>query len=259
VKATHYPPASKSRWYADTHPGTTFSTIEKITNHSTETSGLPGYSGGSMAPNYTALPNTAAKCLDWYEHFPLNMSSRALQNLSGGVETNMDNNVQIELVGTTDENGPGIFWPNAPDWCYRDLAEFYQFVHDEWGTPLNFAEIWLPYPESYGNTKARMAPSTYNAFRGILAHQHTPENDHGDVFLDIPRLKTFLSGKEEDIMGDVNITGISEGAAQALSKAVWERYETAVDIENLQRDVAHLVECLNVFAEKFEVELPNKI
>src|SRR4051812_48699432 len=75
VKATHYPPASKSRWYADTHPGTTFSTIEKITNHSTETSGLPGYSGGSMAPNYTALPNTAAKCLDWYEHFPLNMSS----------------------------------------------------------------------------------------------------------------------------------------------------------------------------------------
>ncbi|MFD3560872.1 hypothetical protein ACFWVU_14500 [Streptomyces sp. NPDC058686] len=46
------------------------------------------------------------------QHFPANMSSRALVNRNGGVETNTLNVVQIELVGTCVKGGPGLYWPN---------------------------------------------------------------------------------------------------------------------------------------------------
>lgn len=193
-----------AQWFASTHRGATFTYIEKVTLHTTEGPSWPGYDGGLIAPNLTASPDFRKKRLLWRQHFPINMSSRALQNRPGGVQTNLDQNVQVELVGTCERGGPGVYWPEAPDWCYQGLAEFLKWMNTEWQLLMNFAPVWLNYgpdprrpgvtPAAYGlNNGVRLRGRAYDDFRGILGHQHTPENEHGDPGkLDIVRLQKFI-------------------------------------------------------------------
>lgn len=96
-----YPGASTTYWYGSTYPGSAMET-NVIVWHSTEGTSLPSYSGGAVAPNLTAKPDFAAKRLVWYQHYDFDVSSRALVNKAGGVETNTLNACQVEIVGTCD-------------------------------------------------------------------------------------------------------------------------------------------------------------
>lgn len=226
TRATLFPPANRTaQWYASKYPGTTFTVIEKLLLHTTEGSGWPAYSGGAIAPNLTALPDTARQRLIWRHHFPINMSSRALKNAPGGVQTNADHVVQVELVGTCEKGGPGLYWPGAPDWALAGVAELARWLHVEWGLALNAAPLWLPYPASYGNTKARMSGAAWNAFRGILGHQHAPENDHGDPGkLDIARIIALAKGSTVTrtlTNEDIAALAASPALRSAITSAVW--------------------------------------
>jgi hypothetical protein len=157
--------------------------------HSTEGTSLPSYDGGSMAPNFTAKPDFAAKRLVWYQHFDFDVSSRALRNLAGGVETNTLNTGQVEIVGTCDP-GTHTKWVNAgvqhlymaelPDWAIRDLAAFARWANANHGVPLSSGLTFKAYPSSYGANSVRMTGAQWNNFTGHCGHQHVPENDHGD-------------------------------------------------------------------------------
>ncbi len=105
----YYPPADDdSQRFDDNYPGTVWSyPLEKVCLHTTETTGWPSYNGGSSAPNFTGKPNFDKKIIEWRQHFPANESSRALKNPSGGVETNKDKVIQVELVGTCDPSAHG--------------------------------------------------------------------------------------------------------------------------------------------------------
>lgn len=189
------------QWYADRYPGAR-TRPNVVVLHSTEGTNWPPYDGGATAPNYTAKPDFRNKRLLWRAHFPDEMSSRALKNREGGVETNTLNALQVELIGTTDPQhrvsweGRGkafagkdyIYWPDAPDWALNGLAEFLADAHERHGIKLDAPTLWLPYPKSYGETAARMTGEQWRSFYGVCAHQHVPENDHGDVYLDIVRV-----------------------------------------------------------------------
>jgi hypothetical protein len=181
-----YPGASTAYWYGSKYQGSAMES-NVIVWHSTEGTSLPSYDGGSNAPNFTAKPDFAAKRLVWYQHFEFDVSSRALVNKAGGVQTNTLNVVQVEIVGTCDPathkrwgTTPHLYTPELPDWAIRDLAAFAKWAHEQHGVPLTSAVTFKAYPSSYGSNGVRMSGSTWNGFTGHCGHQHVPENDHGD-------------------------------------------------------------------------------
>lgn len=172
---------------------------EKGCLHTTETIGWPGYGGGATAPNFTVRPNFTLRRLEWRQHFPANMSARALQNDRGGVETNRDKVIQVEIVGTCDgrpkspslpkggahvqwkiKGIPHLYTANPPEWFFEQMADFFVWCNEEHGIPFEAPKLWLPYDASYGDSDARMSGAEFNSFRGWLGHMHVAENDHGD-------------------------------------------------------------------------------
>lgn len=197
------------QWFNDDYPGSlmtlTAETMVAVV-HTTETIGWPGYSGGATAPNYTGMPPLAGiSSGQWRGHFPDERSSRALRNLSGGVETNTLNSVQLELIGTCDPanakswKGEGkyfagkdyVYWPNASDAQLKWLAGILADFHLRHGLKLQ-APKFVAYPESYGTGYPRLSFSAWRAFAGVLGHQHVPENLHGDPgAINMPRVLMF--------------------------------------------------------------------
>lgn len=183
-----YPGASTAYWHGSRYPGSAME-VNVLCWHSTEGTSLPSYDGGSMAPNFTAVPDFTAKRLVWYQHFDFDVSSRALRNLSGGVETNTLNVCQVEIVGTCDPTTHAkwtrsgvqhLYMAELPDWAIRDLAAFAKWANASHGVPLSSGLTFKAYPSSYGGNGVRMTGAQWNNFTGHCGHQHVPENDHGD-------------------------------------------------------------------------------
>jgi len=206
--------------------------VNVVVLHTTEGRTLPGYDGGAMAPNLTAVPDLAAKKLNWYQHFDIDRSSRALQNLSGGVETNTLNVTQVELVGTCDPathrewgSAPHIYWPEAPDWALQEVAEFLAWMHAQHGVPLSGPAKWPAYPGSYGSSSgARMSGAVWNAFKGVCGHLHVPENNHGDPgAIDFDRIIALAKGtitppEEDDVaLTDTDINKIADAVFKKIA------------------------------------------
>lgn len=227
-----YPPANRTSnlYFGDDLSAADQSVCRAVLLHSTETSGLPGYQGGLSAPNLTALPDIPNKKLRWYHHFRLNQSSRALLNPPGGVQTNMTNIVQVELVGTTAKGGPGMFLPNAPDWWHEELAKFLKFMNEAWGVPLVSTVKWESYPESYGlHNGVRLTGSTWLGYHGILAHQHAAENDHGDVFLAIQKAIAAAKGDDDMAFSEAELRAIVNSEVKKVLADAWVNADDLTD------------------------------
>ncbi|MFI6609271.1 peptidoglycan-binding protein [Streptomyces sp. NPDC050507] len=177
--------------------------VNTIVLHTTEGTSLPTYDGGAVAPNFTAVPDFKNQRLNWFQHFDFDVSSRALVNLSGGVQTNTLNVSQVELTGTCDPKahakwkGAHIYWPEAPAWALRDLAAFLAWAHTEHGVPLSGPSKWPAYPTSYANGGGqRLSFAAWSAFSGICGHMHAAENVHGDPgAIDFPELIRLAKAK----------------------------------------------------------------
>ncbi|MCL7428879.1 peptidoglycan-binding protein [Streptomyces sp. YS415] len=199
-----YPGASRANWYQDDFGGDAMQ-VNVVVLHTTEGTSLPGYGGGSSAPNLTAVPDLGAKKLRWYQHFDVETSSRALVNLRGGVDTNTLNVCQVELVGTCDtkthakwkrSGSAHLYWPEAPEWALLGVARFLAWMHEEHGVPLSGPRAWPAYPSSYANGGGqRMSGAGWQAFEGVCGHMHVPENLHGDPgAIDFARLLKLAKG-----------------------------------------------------------------
>jgi len=209
-----FPGASRANWYQDDFGGDPMQ-VNVVVLHTTEGPTLPGYDGGSSAPNLTAVPDLAAKKLKWYQHFDIESSSRALVNLRGGVETNTMNVCQVELVGTCDPKTHAkwqaagkahIYWPDAPDWALQGVARFLAWMHEEHGVPLSGPKSWPAYPSSYGSGGQRMTGAQWTDFKGVCGHMHVPENVHGDPgALDFARVVKYAKA-ELDLDDDTPAT-----------------------------------------------------
>jgi hypothetical protein len=153
--------------------------------HTTETTGWPGYANGQSCPHLTIFPNWTTKKLDVRQHVPLNVASRALVNKTGGVQTNRDGAIQIELIGTCNPEWRGrtgyFYWPEAPEWALVALGTIMRSLEKVCGIRRLATSPWLAYPRSYGSAAGqRMTLSQWDAFSGWCGHQHVPENEHGD-------------------------------------------------------------------------------
>ncbi len=192
MPATRYPKADcTSEWFGDDFAGTDMGGVDKVLLHSTEGASWPPYAGGSQAPNLTYHPLKRA----WRQHFPLNRSARALvDNPKTLVRENRDRVVQVEIIAVCD---PSVYRrskkllpiDDLSEGALEDLGDFLAFMHREYRVPLVAAPRWLPYPRSAGNSPVRMNSKVYDAFRGVLGHQHASGNAHGDPgSLNIPAI-----------------------------------------------------------------------
>lgn len=157
------------------------STLYRLVLHSTETptGRIPAYQGGTVAPQFTY-----DFTLGSYQHVPANYAGRALQNLSGGSQTNRHGAIQVEIVGSCDPRRKGdsgyVYLPDLSD---DDLLRLY----DECLEPImsrmgikfdDYGLEWVSYPESYASPN--LTAGAWAMFDGVCGHQHVPENVHGD-------------------------------------------------------------------------------
>lgn len=221
-----YPGASTAYWYQSAYPGDAMES-NVIVWHSTEGRSLPSYDGGTLAPNFTAVPDFAARRLKWYQHFDFDTSSRALRNAAGGVQTNTLNVTQVEIVGTCDPTTRAkwvragyahLYMPELPDWAIRDLSAFARWAHDQHGVPLTSDVTFKAYPSSYGTNGVRMSAAKWTQFSGHCGHQHVPENDHGDPGL-FP-MAAILTAAKGGTTEEYEVT-LTAAELKDIAVAVW--------------------------------------
>lgn len=153
--------------------------------HTTESGSLPDYDGGAKAPHFSVLPIPAERRVRSYQHYDTARPSRALRNVAGGVQTNGDSAIQIELIGTTVATVASktgwMHWASAPRWALDGLRELMIWIEDQHGIPaIATRRPWLPDGAGYGTSPARMTPAEWDAFTGWCGHMHVPENQHSD-------------------------------------------------------------------------------
>jgi hypothetical protein len=221
---TLYPGASRAQWFGDEYPGVDMGGVDKVLLHTTETGSWPGYGGGASAPNLTYNPTTH----EWRQHFHLERSARALRDPSGtAVRENRDRVCQVEIICSCDRSFADRYgYPHVTeldDQALRDLGAFVRFMHDTFGVPLRAADRWLPYPQSYGDSAVRMSGAEYDAFRGVLGHQHASGNSHGDPgSLNVTQIMAYATnGMEDDVSAQDVLDALASSAGQkAIREAV---------------------------------------
>jgi hypothetical protein len=148
----------------------------KLLLHSTEGGSIAGavaaYEKNNSWPTLTVdMPERRIA-----QHNAGTVAARALRNEAGGVQTNREGTVliQVEIVGFA---GTPSSLGSDDDWAWFGRTVF-AWARDL-GVPMRRANF-MAYPASYGKSAVRMTAGEWDAFSGILGHQHAPENSHGD-------------------------------------------------------------------------------
>lgn len=213
------------RWVQGNDSGTYTSTVDKFLIHTTEGGSIDGaiaaYRANNSWPHLTVdcrIGRPYVRC----GHLDLDVPSRSLRNEAGGVQTNRDGVIQVEVVGSATR-------PSEIDWVWFGKHVLGPCCRLK-GIPLTSTVPWVPYPASYGeNAAQRLSAASWTAYRGVLGHQHCPENSHGDPGA-IP-IVTILAGaaggtpipEEDDMALDADDKQYirDEVRAAALTFAQW--------------------------------------
>lgn len=189
--------------------------------HDTETTVLPSYSTGFF-PNMTICDGKA------FQHIPANRAARALQNLSGGVQTNRWNVFQIEVCGFANKVAFVSVMQEVADW-----------LHEVRGTPKTCTVEFKPFDASFGtNNGVRLSNKAWRDYSGHLGHMHAPENQHGDPGSPFP-IDLILGG--DDMTKEELIEVLRIAFAGDKDKPV---REWAVQLDQVKRDVDNIQERL---------------
>ena len=158
----------------------------KLVLHRTQGDSYPRstYRNGGGVPHWTILHNGTC-----YTHYDINQYSRALLNLRGGVQTNLDEALQVEIVGFTGndmEPEQAATLGRLIDWCLANTS---------------LKNIWLGGDPSKGR---RLTNTQWDDNSGIVPHLKVPENNHTDTITNhdwlILKGETPATPKETDTM-----------------------------------------------------------
>lgn len=226
----------------------------KLVLHTTETSGMPSYTDragrrGGSAPHVTYYPKTR----EFFQHTDFNSPARALRDAEGGVHTNRDSVIQLEIICYSDESVVDRY-PNTgrvkvselSDRNLEDIREFIDWVAEEFGVDkdwpgrraLNYSQANAP--------GFRLSNAEYEAYDGVLGHQHVPENTHWDP----GGLNWNALLIEENDMSAVSswalkawdfVTSIGVMGESSLPKDPVNKEELAVFIERYNKHVKKLI------------------
>jgi N-acetylmuramoyl-L-alanine amidase-like protein len=143
----------------------------KIVHHTTEGSTHAG--AKSAFKTHKSDPHLTVAGDDIFQHIDTGLAARALRNPPGGVETNRDSAVQIEVVG---------FAGSSKDvTTLRSVARLCRWIESEHGVP----QAWPNgRPRSSANGKDpgghNRDAERWDAIAGHYGHSQVPENVHWD-------------------------------------------------------------------------------
>jgi hypothetical protein len=164
------------RWVQGNSAGPYSSPVDKFLIHTTEGGSIDGAIAAYRAINswpHLTVDARVGRAPTICGHLDLDVAARSLRNMAGGVQTNTDGVIQIEVVGNA-ANPAGIDWAWIGDHVVGPICQ-------TMGIPVHSSVRWVPYPQSYGlNASQRLSAAAWTSFQGVLGHQHAPENDHGD-------------------------------------------------------------------------------
>ncbi len=143
----------------------------KVVHHTTEGSTYAGarsaYQAHKSDPHFTVAGD------EIFQHIDTELAARALKNLRGGVETNRDSAVQIELVGFAGRPKDAA--------TLRSVARLCRWLEAEHGIPQRWPN-GRPRASTNGHDPGghNRNAIAWNTESGHYGHSQVPENDHWD-------------------------------------------------------------------------------
>jgi hypothetical protein len=143
----------------------------KIVHHTTEGSTTQGafdaFEANRSDPHFTVDSTTI------FQHIDTGVAARSLRNPAGGVQTNRDSAVQIEIVGFA-------HLPKSRA-TLRNVARLCRWIEDQHGVP----KVWPngpPKPAINGNDPGghNRNATNWDTKGGHYGHSNVPENIHWD-------------------------------------------------------------------------------
>jgi len=143
----------------------------KIVHHTTEGSTAQG--AFSAFKKHRSDPHFTVDATAIYQHVDTGQGARALRNAPGGVQTNRDGAIQIEVVGFAHR-------PKTKP-TLRNLARLCRWLEATHAIP----PVWpngppKPAKNDHDPGNHNRDPSTWNTQGGHYGHCHVPENTHWD-------------------------------------------------------------------------------
>lgn len=143
----------------------------KIVHHTTEGSTAAG--AFDAFAKHRSDPHFTVDATKIYQHIDTAMAARALRNNAGGVQTNRDSAVQIEVVGFAGAPKKGL--------TLKNVARLCRWIEATHGIP----KVWPSGPpkpavrggDPGGHNRDIVAWDTTS---GHFGHCHVPENSHWD-------------------------------------------------------------------------------
>jgi hypothetical protein len=207
--------------------------------HTTEGTSYAGaakvYADNGVAPHFT--PSFEGNVFRVRQHIPINRAAKALRNLSGGVQTNRDSVIQIEVVAFSDitkaEQYHGIRVDRLPAPYVAGLRKLMRWIEANAGVKRRCTVAFKPYPSSYGaNNGVRMSAAVWDAYDGWCGHEHAPENLHGDPGnIDIAAL--LAGADEEDGMAAERIIDPKDGNLYIGGMAAMRPVSSLAEVQKL--------------------------
>jgi hypothetical protein len=178
----------------------------KIVHHTTEGSTAEGamaaFRKNRSDPHFTVDRNGI------YQHVDTDFGARALRNAEGGVQTNRDGAIQIELVG---------FAHKAKDPAtLTNVARLCRWIEAEHGVPRTWPS-GFPKPAQNGKDPGghNRSAANWDEQSGHYGHCHVPENDHWDPGYTEAEV-AFLMGAQFNAQGSLTTAPLPPAPAMAV-------------------------------------------
>lgn len=153
---------------AGAYSGGPFKVVHHKTQGASIASARAAYANNASDPHFTVGPS------EIQQHIDTAVAARSLRNESGGVQTNRDSAVQIEVVGFSGTT--------CPQGTLDNLARLLVWIGDIHKVPWFWPEGRPPLSAAtgYGRNTGERHGSTWDATSGHYGHSQVPENDHWD-------------------------------------------------------------------------------
>jgi hypothetical protein len=175
------------------------------------------YYGNPYWPHFTFKPGDLSYAKAVWQHLPLDRAARALQNRSGGVETNREGVIQIEVVGFARDPS----WSRGETPTVRNFRRLMRGIEANTRVPHR-SVVRFGGNEQYGLENGyELTAAEWVAYEGWCGHQHAPENAHWDPgAIDIANLleePMALTDADADRVVDLLFDRLAKDSGRAVN------------------------------------------
>lgn len=140
----------------------------------------------------------------WDQHYTFDVFSRALRNLRGGIETNRDGVIQVEVVGFVGQEATAA--------QLVEIVEFMLWAHAELGIPLDWP---LGRPRGSADHRNPNRSDVFDNSSGQFGHSQVGEQDHTDP--------NWTDNEWDTIVRGLAAGGVSIGEDDMLGNSLDDR------------------------------------